>query len=91
IAWTAWGVRPGSAIAVRGPGRDSEEQDGWKRGYLQVLEAIAPSRVLVFGLASRVVGCLDSTGVAWVQVPLRRAVSRSVCAFSSTLEVGASA
>jgi len=78
IGWTAWGVRPGSAIAVRAPGRADDERDAWVRGYRQVVEQIQPATVLVFGLASRVAGCLDAADTPWRQAasqPTIRAIA----------------
>lgn len=78
FGWTFWGVRPGSAIAVRAPGRDGAERDRWAWGYQVAARYFQPSSVLVFGLANRVQGCLDAAGIPWRQVPLRRTRLRLV-------------
>lgn len=71
-ALTAWGIRPGSAVAVRAPGRGQGEADGWRAGFTSAVELVRPSFVLVFGCAGRVRGALDSLGVPWRAEPLRR-------------------
>ena len=68
----AWGMRPGSAVAVRAPARDLLEVTAWAAGYRALLERVRPSHVLVFGRSSRIAGVLDGAGVSWSSEPLRR-------------------
>ena len=75
IEWTAWGILPGSCVAVRGASRDPSERDAWVIGYRQALDLLRPRFVLVFGIASRTRGGLDSAGVPWRQESLRRSLS----------------
>lgn len=66
----AWGIRSGSAVACRAPGRDLDERAAWAAGFLALVERIQPSAVLCFGVFSRVRGTLQGAGVPWVGLPL---------------------
>lgn len=66
-----WGIKPGSAVACRAPSADLAERAAWSSGYRVLVEAVMPSVVLVFGVASRVRGTLDAVGLPWQQLPLR--------------------
>jgi hypothetical protein len=71
VHWTAWGIAPGSWIAVRAPGADREAWSWWRLGFRSSVELLRPAGVLVFGVASRVGGVLEGVGIPWRRVRLR--------------------